>query len=100
MHMKEILMKKICCLFLFMLFASLGITQDRPEWDNIAIFKVNVEKPHASMMIYPSSELALAGNRLQSPWFRSLNGEWKFKKVATEFKFVAPYHEGWFEKAK
>ena len=32
--------------------------------------------------------------------YTRVNGEWKFKKVATEFKFVAPYHEGWFEKAK
>ncbi len=71
-------MKIRLCLGLIMLFASLGISQESPEWDNVAIFKVNVEKPHTSMMIYPSSELALEGNRSQSPWFRSLNGEWKF----------------------
>jgi len=29
-----------------------------------------------------------------------VNGEWKFKKVVTEFKFVAPYDEGWFKKGK
>jgi ketosteroid isomerase-like protein len=27
-----------------------------------------------------------------------INGEWKFKRVATEFKIVAPYSEGWFKK--
>jgi hypothetical protein len=29
-----------------------------------------------------------------------VNGEWKFKRVATEFKFVAAYDEGWFKKDK
>jgi ketosteroid isomerase-like protein len=29
-----------------------------------------------------------------------VNGEWKFKRVATEFKIVAAYDEGWFKKGK
>jgi ketosteroid isomerase-like protein len=29
-----------------------------------------------------------------------VNGEWKFKRVATEFKIVADYDEGWFKKAE
>jgi ketosteroid isomerase-like protein len=29
-----------------------------------------------------------------------INGEWKFKKVITDMKFVAPYKEGWFGEAK
>ena len=27
-----------------------------------------------------------------------VNGEWKFKEVVAEFKFIAPYDEGWFKK--
>jgi beta-galactosidase len=52
--------------------------QERPEWDNVSVFKVNVEKPHATMTVYPTIELAKAGDRSKSPWFRSLNGSWKF----------------------
>ena len=66
------------CLCLLAIFVALGISQEKPEWDNVSIFKVNVERPHASMMVYPSSELAIKGDRSQSPWFRSMNGEWKF----------------------
>jgi beta-galactosidase len=66
------------CLCLLAAVASLGITQEKAEWDNVSIFKVNVERPHASMMVYPSSELALKGDRSRSPWFLSMNGEWKF----------------------
>ncbi len=65
-------------LFLLSSITSLGISQERPEWDNVSVYKVNVERPHASMMIYPSAALAMEGDRLNSPWFRTLNGEWKF----------------------
>jgi len=30
------------------------------------------------MMVYSNAEQAIAGDRTQSPWFRSLNGQWKF----------------------
>jgi ketosteroid isomerase-like protein len=32
--------------------------------------------------------------------YTKVNGEWKFKRVATEFKIVADYDEGWFKKDK
>jgi beta-galactosidase len=51
---------------------------DRPEWDNPAIVHVGTEKPHATMMVYPSAELARTGERAKSPWFQLLNGTWKF----------------------
>ena len=66
---------------LAMLFLALGaaaFAQARPEWDNPAIVHVGTEKPHATMMAFPSSELARTGDRTKSPWFQSLNGTWKF----------------------
>lgn len=71
-------MIKKTALCLIAILASLGISQEKPEWDNVSIFRVNVEKPHASMMAYPSPKLAIQGDRSQSPWFRSMNGDWKF----------------------
>jgi beta-galactosidase len=72
------------CFCLLSIFVSvMGISQERPEWDNVSIFKVNVEKPHTTMMIYPSSALAVEGDRSHSPWFRSMNGEWKFNCSAS-----------------
>lgn len=50
----------------------------RPEWDDPAVLHVGTEKPHATMMVYPSAELALTGDRDRSPWFKSLDGTWKF----------------------
>jgi beta-galactosidase len=50
----------------------------RPEWDDVAVLHVGTEKPHATLMVYPSAELAATGDRTRSPWFKSLNGTWKF----------------------
>jgi len=51
----------------------------REEWDDPAVLHVGTERPHATMMAYPSAELATRGDRAASPWFRSLNGTWKFR---------------------
>jgi beta-galactosidase len=50
----------------------------RPEWDDPAVLHVGTEKPHATLMVYPSAELAATLDRTRSPWFKSLNGTWKF----------------------
>ncbi len=55
-----------------------AFAQVRPEWDNPAIVHVGTQKPHATMMAYPSSELARTADRAKSPWFELLNGTWKF----------------------
>jgi beta-galactosidase len=64
---------------LFSLLIGAGSAAERPEWDNPSIVKVGTEKPHATMMVYPTAELAKAGQKAQSPWFQSLNGTWKFQ---------------------
>ncbi len=51
----------------------------REEWDDPAVLHVGTERPHATMMTYPSAELAARGDRAASSWFRSLNGRWKFR---------------------
>ena len=48
------------------------------EWDDLSVLQVNTEKPHATMATYPTAMAAVKGEREQSPWFSSLNGDWKF----------------------
>lgn len=50
----------------------------QPEWDNLEIIQVNTEKPHAEMMTFADAATALTQDRDQSPWFKLLNGNWKF----------------------
>lgn len=48
-----------------------------PDWENPAVFRVNKEAPRATMMPFPTQAEA-AKPRLESPWCKLLNGQWKF----------------------
>lgn len=50
-----------------------------PEWtNNLATFQVNAQPPHATLMPYESLHKALAADRTDSAYRRSLDGTWKF----------------------
>ncbi|MGY3052398.1 beta-galactosidase [Pedobacter sp. UYEF25] len=51
------------------------------EIEDPECFGVNKEAAHATLMPYASLKEALAANRHQSAFFRSLNGTWKFNYV-------------------
>jgi beta-galactosidase len=55
--------------------------QPRPEWDDPGVVRVNKEAPHATLTAFPAEELARTHDRGRSPWYRLLNGEWKFRLV-------------------
>ncbi|TDC08034.1 DUF4981 domain-containing protein [Streptomyces sp. 8K308] len=53
-----------------------------PEWrNNIGIFEVNSEPPHATFMPYADLQQALAGDRTDSPYRLGLDGTWRFQHV-------------------
>lgn len=55
-----------------------------PEWnDNIGVFEVGSEPPHATLMPYADLGQALSGDRAQSPFRQSLDGDWRFKYADT-----------------
>jgi beta-galactosidase len=53
-----------------------------PEWNNnIGIFEVNAEPPHATFMPYGSVGDALRADRTRSPYRLDLDGSWRFQHV-------------------
>ncbi len=54
------------------------------DWENPELTGINNEPPHATMVICPDSETALKigavsnPERVKSPFYRSLNGDWKY----------------------
>ena len=52
---------------------------DQHEWENPAIFKINAEPAHATMIPYATETNALKANSTDSPFFKLLNGSWKFQ---------------------
>ena len=52
---------------------------ENPEWENPAIFQINREKPTASFYRYSDATTALKNdNWSNSPFYKSLNGDWDF----------------------
>ncbi|MDR0415246.1 MAG: DUF4981 domain-containing protein [Prevotellaceae bacterium] len=49
-----------------------------PEWENPEIFGINKEPARATALPYGSEQQAVANVYAASPYYRSLDGEWKF----------------------
>jgi len=52
-----------------------------PDWENETMIGRNKQPGHATYIPYASEEQALADAAADSPWFRSLNGNWRFHWV-------------------
>ena len=66
--------------FLFSL--CLVSAAESPIWENQAITSINKELPHATAVPFQSIENASL-KKSDSPYFSSLNGDWKFNWVRT-----------------
>lgn len=63
-------------------------TSSKNDWENETVFAVNKEPGRASFFSYPDLATAMASPAAskpwvtpESPWYRSLNGNWKFHWV-------------------
>lgn len=55
--------------------------QDVPDWENLDVIGRNKEPAHVTLVPYDDPMTALTGDRKASPWFKLLNGMWKFNWV-------------------
>ena len=66
-----------------LLLCVVGIAQIRgqqvPDWENPEVFNINMEPPHATLIPYANEEECLRLPFKASPFYKSLNGQWKFK---------------------
>ncbi len=53
------------------------------DWENPDIVTYNTVPHHCTLMTYPNKETALKGTFEASPYYKSLNGQWKFHWVKT-----------------
>ncbi len=68
-----------------------------PEWENPRVFRVGAEPSTATMMIYDSVSKALsAQSREDSPWFMTLDGQWKFEWVDHPEKRTKDFCQNWY----
>ncbi|MEM6805667.1 MAG: glycoside hydrolase family 2 TIM barrel-domain containing protein, partial [Bacteroidota bacterium] len=64
---------------LIFLFVSTSSIAQEPEWQNPEIFSINKIPAHADLTPFPNEAAALSFQKSSSPWFHSLNGNWKFQ---------------------
>ncbi len=69
----------ISCIFLLVLSFTANCTKQNFDWENEKIFGLNKEPGHATLIPHKNEQAALYGDRTASPFYRSLNGTWKFK---------------------
>ena len=66
-------------LYFCLIFLQIGCEQKTQlEWEDPTIFEINKEPPRAHFFSYESLKLAQENNPVQSIYFQSLNGKWKF----------------------
>ncbi|RJS86003.1 hypothetical protein CW704_06415, partial [Candidatus Bathyarchaeota archaeon] len=53
--------------------------RETPDWENPRIVEHQRESAHTTLVAYPDEKTALTCKRECSPWFLTLNGDWKFK---------------------
>ena len=63
--------------FLLLIFSS-ATAFAAPDWENEQILHINTEQPRATLVPFATVAQALDGNSTNSPFYFSLNGEWKF----------------------
>jgi beta-galactosidase len=69
-------------LFLIVFVIITSRAQTLPDWENPQIISQNTEKPHATLLPFPTEQQALnAPEWRTSPYIKLLNGTWKFRWV-------------------
>ncbi len=71
---------------LFLIFLGWSFTAPAQEnqvndWENPKVFAINTELPRATFIPFPDLDSALKNEPKNSPWYKSLNGKWKFNWV-------------------
>ena len=84
-------MKYILCYFTILLITAFSLSgfemnnclaqNQQNDWENPAVFAVNREKPHCTYIPYADIESAVENGKERSPFYKSLNGIWKFNWV-------------------
>ncbi|RYF25226.1 MAG: DUF4981 domain-containing protein [Flavobacteriales bacterium] len=86
-------MKRTLSLVLACLSLTNAFSQSKPDWENPEVFAINKEKTRSSLLPYASEALAIKNEYKSSPYFQSLNSNWKFRWVSK----VADVPSGFFK---
>ncbi|ASA25777.1 glycoside hydrolase family 2 TIM barrel-domain containing protein [Paenibacillus donghaensis] len=49
-----------------------------PDYENLSVLQLNTERPRAAAIPFADAQAALGNDRMVSPYYQCLNGDWKF----------------------
>ncbi len=76
------------------------LAQDPPDWENAQVVGIHKLDPHAPVYPFADGATAAALDRAKSPFYRLLNGRWRFKfSPNPEARPVAFYETGFDDAA-
>lgn len=67
------------------------------EWQQEQNLSLRKEAPRASFVSFPDPESARSGRREDSPWFQTLDGNWKFNWVGNPHERPKDFHKPEFD---
>ena len=91
------------CIIGLFLTARLLSAQSLNDWENPLVTEVNKLPARVTSISYPNETMALAGDRKESPRYKSLNGQWKFSFAPNIAQSVRDFYKpgydvsGWDE---
>jgi beta-galactosidase len=92
----------LCALLITHLTAIAGSS----DWENPRLTGLNNQPPHATMVICPDAKTALKigpvsnAERIKSPFYRSLNGQWKYHYASNHLARVLDFWLPGFDDSK
>jgi beta-galactosidase len=89
-------MKKIFFIFL-LLISSISAYAQVNDWENLLVLERNKEAAHSTLMPFDDVDSAISLAREQSPYYRSLNGKWKFNWVRKPADRPRAFHQDSFD---
>jgi beta-galactosidase len=74
-------------------------TADLPDWENEQVVGINKLDPHVPVYVFPDAAAARTFDATKSPYYRLLNGQWKFKWSPSPEARPASFYEAGFDDA-
>ena len=73
------IMKNFKLFVLLVFLSSTCLNGQNREWEDLSVFTINTEKPHATFYPFSNEKLLIENDLSENTLYSSLNGKWNFK---------------------
>ena len=90
-------MRKIVFVGILLMFGLLGCRigtcNAQDEWNDVGVWSVGKVPPHANVIPYADEQDVATLGYQQSPYYRTLNGKWKFRVAENPYACPKGFYE-------